>query len=259
MTERVNSGSIAVPGLPPIQERISRRARAIRLEVRADGEVRLVIPAGASRAAAHAFLRSRTAWVQQHLAQLQRTHAARPPPQRLRWDDTDTLPLHGQTVPLRYIPTPLSAPQVRVDHRGVAVLAPPRTAVEAGDLALTQALTQALRALARDMLSDLLRQESQTLRVDFQGPRIGDQRSRWGSCSARGAISLSWRLIFAPPEVQRYVVVHELCHRRHFDHSEGFWRLVGTRVPEYASHRAWLRRHGAALHRVLPRPGYDPS
>ena len=246
MTQREHARWEALAGLPAIRERISRRARSIRLEVRADGEIRLVIPATASRATAHAFLRSRAAWIQRRLAELRRAPEARPQPPR--WDGTDTLPLNGQTVPLCCIPASLATPRVRIDHHGVTVLASPPTPAEQRD----RIVVQALRNLAREQLSKLLRQESQRLGVDFQGPRIGDQRSRWGSCSARGAISLSWRLIFTPAEIQRYVVVHELCHRRHFDHSKDFWRLVATQMPEYAEQRAWLRQHGAALHRMLP-------
>jgi predicted metal-dependent hydrolase len=104
------------------------------------------------------------------------------------------------------------------------------------------------RARARAAVTETLGHESARLSIDGWGRvRIGDQRTRWGSCSARGTLSFSWRLVMAPPEVLTYVVVHELCHIRHLDHSPAFWRLVADAFPDHKATQAWLRRHGAEL------------
>lgn len=76
---------------------------------------------------------------------------------------------------------------------------------------------------------------------------IRDQKTRWGSCSTSGTLSFNYRLMFAPPRVLDYVVVHELCHLTHMNHSRDFWNLVGSVMPEYKEHRAWLKRHGREL------------
>lgn len=78
------------------------------------------------------------------------------------------------------------------------------------------------------------------------------QRTRWGSCSARGDLSFNCLLLLCPPEVLDYVVVHELCHRRHMDHSGRFWAEVAVMLPDYQARRAWLREHGPALMARLP-------
>jgi predicted metal-dependent hydrolase len=80
---------------------------------------------------------------------------------------------------------------------------------------------------------------------------LGDQRSRWGSCSSRGTISMSWRLIMAPASVRRSVIAHEVAHMRHMDHSPAFYQwfeeiFEGDRK---AADR-WLKMHGAALQLV---------
>lgn len=76
---------------------------------------------------------------------------------------------------------------------------------------------------------------------------IRDQKTRWGSCSAKGTLSFNWRLMLAPPAVLDYVVVHELCHLTHMDHSPAFWALVEQVCPDYRAHRKWLKEHGREL------------
>jgi predicted metal-dependent hydrolase len=77
--------------------------------------------------------------------------------------------------------------------------------------------------------------------------QIRGQRTRWASCSTSGAMSFNWRLLLAPAEILDYVVEHEVAHLDVQDHSARFWRLLGSRCPEWREHEAWLRRHGHAL------------
>ena len=77
--------------------------------------------------------------------------------------------------------------------------------------------------------------------------RVKQQKHLWGSCTAKGAINLNWRLIFAPRAVFEYVVVHELCHLRVRNHQSAFWRLVGEVLPGYRRERRWLKDNGHLL------------
>lgn len=81
----------------------------------------------------------------------------------------------------------------------------------------------------------------------FTSVMIRDQKSRWGSCSSRGTLSFNYRLVFAPPEILDYVVVHELCHLTHMNHSKDFWDKVASVLPDYKLRRKWLREHGSEL------------
>lgn len=76
---------------------------------------------------------------------------------------------------------------------------------------------------------------------------IRDQRSRWGSCSPRGHISLNFRLLLMPESVRDYVLVHELMHLKQADHSRRFWRLVAAACPGFREAERWLRKHGSSL------------
>ncbi len=236
----------------PLQvvERVSKQARSIRIEVRPDGEVRLVIPRFVPKRAAYEFLRSRDEWIRLKLAELHLRSAAEPRRPPLRWDGTDTIPLHGVETPIEIVSTPLARPRVRFDG-GITVFC--SQVSRSHPAALSKALRAALGELARHQARRLLDEEAARLGVDYHGLRIADQKSLWGSCTPRGDISLNWRLVLAPPEVFRYVVVHELCHRIRLDHSRQFWTLVMRQMPESSAWRAWLRQQGASLHTVLPR------
>ena len=80
---------------------------------------------------------------------------------------------------------------------------------------------------------------------------IRNQKSKWGSCSAQGNLNFNCLLTDAPPEVLDYVVVHELCHRLHMDHSPAFWAEVARVLPDYRKGRQWLKENGPALIRRM--------
>jgi predicted metal-dependent hydrolase len=79
---------------------------------------------------------------------------------------------------------------------------------------------------------------------------IKDPKSCWGSCSTTGNISISWRLIMAPIDVMTYVLIHELAHLKHMNHSADFWQLVTCHSPLYKDHRRWLKVHALELHHL---------
>lgn len=101
-----------------------------------------------------------------------------------------------------------------------------------------------LRELAETQLAERCRELADKHAVPITGVTVRDQRSRWGSCSARGSISLNWRLIRMPGYVSDYVILHELMHRRQPNHSSGFWREVGLVCPEWRDAESWLRKNG---------------
>ena len=81
---------------------------------------------------------------------------------------------------------------------------------------------------------------------------VRDTSSRWGSCSTSGTISLSWRLAFAPPEIMRYVIIHELAHIKHMDHSPAFWAQVSKLYGEGVGRaKLWLSKNGADLYKYF--------
>jgi predicted metal-dependent hydrolase len=138
-------------------------------------------------------------------------------------------------------------PRLGLDQPGVAWVGGRAVPRPSGDLG------RWYRARARSALTAAIEREGERLGIaGWTRIRVGDPRGRWGSCSMRGTLSFSWRLVMAPPEVLGYVVVHELCHLRHMDHSARFWRLLDEAWPTRREQQEWLRRHGAELHAYVP-------
>ncbi len=109
------------------------------------------------------------------------------------------------------------------------------------------------RTRARSVLTEAIEREGERLGLTgWTRVRVGGPRGRWGSGSMRGTLSCSWRLVMTPPEVLDYVVVHELCHLRHMNHSPRFWGLLDEAWPTRREQQEWLRRHGAELHAYRP-------
>jgi predicted metal-dependent hydrolase len=104
-----------------------------------------------------------------------------------------------------------------------------------------------LVAMARTELAG--RARPLAARIGRKLVRVGvrDTKSRWGSCSGRGNLSFSWRLVFAPEPIIDYVVAHEVAHLAEMNHGPRFWRLVESLSPDSAAARAWLKRHRSRL------------
>ena len=107
--------------------------------------------------------------------------------------------------------------------------------------------TARLSKLMKHSLPEKLAKYSKLLGVSYNRVSVRCQRSKWGSCSAKGNLNFNCLLMLAPEEVLDYVIVHELCHRRHMDHSKEFWAEVESVCPEYKAYRKWLRENGGAL------------
>ena len=118
---------------------------------------------------------------------------------------------------------------------------------------LTEAELAKLKKEARTDLSARAMHYAGLMGVTYGRISIRAMRSRWGSCSREGNLSFNCLLMLAPPEVRDATVVHELCHRRHMDHSPAFWKEVGRWYPDHKECSRWLKAHGPALIAKLPR------
>jgi predicted metal-dependent hydrolase len=136
-------------------------------------------------------------------------------------------------------------PRLGLDCPGVVWVGLEPRIAPAGDAGAIEAW---YRDEARRQIGVVAAREAARLGVEHGAIGIRDPRTRWGSCSSRGNLSFSWRLVIAPAEVLEYVVVHELCHLRELNHSQRFYRLLDEARPGWREEAAWLREHGGELH-----------
>ena len=111
---------------------------------------------------------------------------------------------------------------------------------------------KALAEKAAEVLPEKVSRFAQQLGVSYGRITIRSQRTRWGSCSAKGNLNFNCLLMLCPEEVQDYVVIHELCHRKEMNHSTAFWAEVERHCPDYRIHRKWLKDNGVSLIARLP-------
>lgn len=213
----------------PVRLRVARRARRFTLRVDpAGGGAVLTLPPGVSRAEAEAFLGRHAGWLAGALARQ---------PGRVVVGPGTRLPVAGTEALVTLAPGPRRAPRL---EDGCVVLSGPGAA--------GPRLAAWLKLRARDALVPAVRRYSGRLGRPVERVSLRDTRSRWGSCSSAGRLGFSWRLAMAPPMVLDYVAAHEAAHLVEMNHAPAFWALVAELMPDYRSHRAWLKREGARLH-----------
>jgi len=137
--------------------------------------------------------------------------------------------------------------------RAIANLRDDRLVVGGGSRAkVLAAIDRWYRREARQRIEPLIETEGDRLGLKASKVRIGNQRTRWGSCSTSGTLSFNWRLVIGRPEALHYVVVHELMHLRHHNHSRAFWNDLALAFPAYKTEAIWLRQNERDLLRWKP-------
>lgn len=211
----------------------NQRARRYILRLRQDGSARVTIPRGGSIAEAQRFAERNTKWLE---GQLQRL-AARPSRPK-EWTIGTEILFRGETVKLEAGMNGESG-TIRFGSEAIRVAEP------TGDL--RRAVVGHLWKLAARELPPRVLEFAAMHQLQVNRVKVRNQQSRWGSCSRRGTISLNWRLIQSPAFVQDYIILHELCHLRHMNHSRRFWCEVERVCPDLQTAERWLKQHSSLL------------
>ena len=209
------------------------RARRYLLRLRPDGTARVTIPRGGSLAVARQFVERHTAWLERELQRLQ-THPRKP----AAWTIGTEVFLRGNAVRIEAGPNG-ETEIVRFGGESVRVPDP------AADL--RPAIEGHLRQLATRELPPRVLELAIRHGLTVRRITVRSQKSRWGSCSQRGTISLNWRLIQTPAFVSDYICLHELTHLRQMNHSPRFWREMERVCPDYPMAEHWLKEHSGLL------------
>ncbi len=219
---------------PHLKMKISRRARrvALRLDAR-ERVVELVVPYRSSIDKAVEFASENKFWIHEKINTL---------PSSVPFRNGMILPICGREVEIRiFYDKDLRSTDIQLKKNELLVYTNQRSPAPRIRRFLENYALKVMRALADEKASRMRRKPVKLV--------VRDTKTRWGSCSEDGHISLSWRLIFAPPEAMDYVVAHELAHLLHMDHSTAFWNACRRLSENYLEGRYWMQNYGHELMR----------
>jgi predicted metal-dependent hydrolase len=218
---------------------LKRRPTAKRITLRvsnATGEVVLTIPERTDVGLAQRFADSHSQWIATRLAKV---------PERVLFEPGSLVPLRGVPHRIVHWSTVRGVTQATRSSAGEPIIA---VTGEAAHVA--RRVRDFLEAEAKRDFAVAVKRHTAQLGVAAKRITVRDTKSRWGSCSAAGALNFSWRLIMAPPFVLDYLAAHEVAHLRELNHSHRFWKLTHQLCPRTDEAEAWLKTYGSALHRI---------
>lgn len=205
--------------------RESARARRLSIKVFPRGRVEVVVPRRTRPRDVESFVNENSEWIKR----ARESFAVEHPPEPFKLPESIELRVLERTIKVRYEPKN-GAKTVRFHVKG-------QTVVLSGHIGneklCIQAFKRWLASTARKELEPRLRALSELTGTPFNKLQVRAQRTCWGSHSGSGTISLNLCLLFLEPELVRYLMIHELCHGRHMNHSKSFWRLVCKFEPDY--------------------------
>jgi hypothetical protein len=218
-----------------------RGARRFTLRVRAASrDVLLTMPMRGSHAAAREFAVRHAAWIGVRLKRL---------PRPVPFAPGAIIPLRGQDHRADHRPNQRGTVWIEPPSRSDGEELLPILCVAGGISHVERRIADYLKREARRDLEAAVKRHTGVLGMPARRVTIRDTTSRWGSCSATGALNFSWRLVMAPDFVLDYLAAHEVAHLAHMNHSSKFWALTRRLAPQTERAENWLKLHGSSLHR----------
>jgi predicted metal-dependent hydrolase len=221
--------------------------RHVTLTVDPHRGLRVSAPTHVTDANVEQILREKSSWVIRKLEECERLRDSIP---HHRFVSGESFPFLGQHYPLQVLDDPhLTKPSLQLMDNRFLLRIPPHTAM-ADESQRVDSIRQQFRQWYIETGEAVVRDRLERYTPYFGRPTriiLKDQKSRWGSCAVDGTIRINWRILMAPMPIVDYLLVHELAHLRHRNHSPAFWAAVSAVIPDCRERRSWLRHHGHQL------------
>jgi hypothetical protein len=222
-----------------VDQLILSERKSITLTIESDGTLVVRAPRRLPQAEIQRFVDEHADWVREKRLYLE----AHPPPVKHHFKSGEQFHYLGQPVQLEVVNSSTARHPLRylsASRGSSAVFEMPKiTQAHARELLVGWYKKQA-RQVCTERAASLAKQHG----FHYARLRISSARTRWGSCSSRGTLSFTWRLVMLPPEIIDYVVLHELVHTVEHNHSKKFWARLEALLPDYKQHRSWLKKNG---------------
>lgn len=197
------------------------------------------------------FLLQKEKWIERHMTEFAEL-AAKFPPKKLV--QSEQFPFLGEQLSLRFVPTPLKQVFFSRHDRYLQMHLPEIGWNDFQEEELQGCFPKLQKFYQREaekFIQERIQIWSEQMQLFPKALNFRNQKSRWGSCTSKGSIQINWRLIGAPVEVIDYILIHELAHLRHMNHSADFWGLVELHCPDYQVSEKWLSENHALLDFLL--------
>lgn len=219
------------------------RRKTASISVKPDCTVRVLVPSTLSDQKILALIERKSRWIRTKIDQFKEIQQKNTQKEYVSGECFTYL---GRNYRLKIV-TGHSDAGVKLMNGRFYVQVPPDVAKEARNELIVDQLTSWYREHAVARLCQKTKRYALQMGVSPASVGVKDYKSRWGGCSDDGRIYYNWKVIIAPHSIVDYVVVHELCHLVHPDHSKQFWRLLETIIPDYAERKEWLKINGKGL------------
>jgi len=218
--------------------------RAIRLSITvAKGKVQVTIPAGASQEQVSRFLEAKKPWIFKHM---ERHEIRESIPQR-SFVEGERLPYMGRELLLQTQGQPGKYTTIKLEEHNICVYLAEDIPKSTWEEVVRDAVIFTYQQQAKKIFAMKLDYYAKIMGLKYNQLRIKEQRTKWGSCSRQGNINLNWRVIMAPEEVIDYLILHELAHLKHMNHSKEYWHYVASFMSDYKTWQKWLKEKGRSL------------
>ena len=235
------SSKLQLPKHPDTTIKLIRtnRKKTIAFQI-INNQIRVTAPKRLALYRIQQLLIKRSKWISQQLQQ----QASQPKIDPKQYVDGTQISYLGKRYRLNIITSSTKGSRARL--KAGQLIVELSNAQESSDATKT-VVGQWYQQRAEERLPKIVAKLSKEIGVDYGDIEIRYFKSRWGSCRADGRLQFNWRLMMAPPQIIEYVVVHELCHRIHLNHSRMFWREVEQQMSDYKQNRKWLKARGHLL------------
>jgi len=217
-----------------------RRRKTISISVEAPDRVIVVAPEGLSEDEIISRVKSKGRWITRKLYEVRNIKTVS---SKKEFVNGESFMYLGSNYPFQLkMDTSIKTPEVKLCQGKLIALAP-----NADKDPIKNAMEAWYRSKAQEYIKERIKYYQPQIGVKPDRIRIKEQKKRWGSCSSIGNLNFNWKAVMAPAPVLDYIIVHELCHLVHLNHSREFWNLVASILPDYKERQQWLKENGAGL------------
>jgi len=214
--------------------KIHPRSRSIKIRIEQNGEIVVTTPRFIPKWSINAVVKKSDPWIQRQFLKIKQ--------QKNFGETPHTIKLFGKKYHKKIHLQTNQPIGVKIVGDELSI-----NPIEDSDKKISSEINRFLKSTAQRYILPRTKQLATKMKIKFNRILLKQQKTRWGSCSNQGNLNFNWRLVHCPVKIIDYVIIHELAHRKHMNHSLAFWDLVKKYDPEYLKHRGWLKRHGLTL------------